>query len=784
MKTFKFLAIVSLVVLAGTVPSRADWEVGGSFKMHWPQMPDLTTNGMDVNATANYVLADDFRCTQSGPVTNIHIWGSWLGIGDTIDTTAVFRLSIHADIPAEPTGMYSMPSNPPLWQDFFTPNLYQWRVWAGGIQEGWYEPPSGYMPPPADTICYQYNFPIGVQDAFVQTSGTVYWLDVQVVQATNSFGWKTSTNHWNDDAVYSFQLQPWAELRYPDGHPLHPQSIDLAFVIEGLEVVPPVPPECLKWLQDRDCDNGLNIESWRPSDVGAGGPHVADDWYCDGRPITAIEWWGSYLGYATNSGTPTSPPPQRPQGFVLTWYTDVPKGVITNYSMPGLVLATNFYPLAAFESNRVGMVYETTECVTRLSFVGTNVFEHEYRYYINTAAASNLWLEKDGRVYWLGIEAVYAGAPAQNPWGWKTAAPPEGWNDAAVNQAGPMLWTNMTFPPPGWGWVTNHPYQGEPVNMAFALYTEVCPARCKKWAQAPDLLLGDDLESFYWNGQAQTNVVRADDFISDGRPITDIHWWGSYIGWRYDQEHSDTNPAPIPEGNDRLIGFRLSWHNNSAPCYPWPEITNVFVPISNCYEVYFGTVTQFWKQTHYYEHEFQYYVDLLSPAVTNQGLGPWLEQEGVQYWLNIQGVFTNTWLPGRHQGWGWKLAEKTNLCGSMVSFNGGIFWSTNALQAPHPLAGQAFDLAFELTTTNIAWATNVVRPALTRIAAMQGINNTFLWSTGHCGCGQQVIQAATNLVGGEPVWLDLYTNNLPRPDNFWTTSPLISNEFFRIMAVP
>jgi hypothetical protein len=47
-----------------------------------------------------FLLADDFRCTESGTITNIHIWGSWLA--DAEDRGATFVLSLHKDIPADP----------------------------------------------------------------------------------------------------------------------------------------------------------------------------------------------------------------------------------------------------------------------------------------------------------------------------------------------------------------------------------------------------------------------------------------------------------------------------------------------------------------------------------------------------------------------------------------------------------------------------------------------------------------------------------------------------------
>ena len=43
-------------------------------KMHFPQLPD--EDGWDVNAT-DMCLADDWECSETGYVTDVHFWGSW-----------------------------------------------------------------------------------------------------------------------------------------------------------------------------------------------------------------------------------------------------------------------------------------------------------------------------------------------------------------------------------------------------------------------------------------------------------------------------------------------------------------------------------------------------------------------------------------------------------------------------------------------------------------------------------------------------------------------------------
>ena len=111
-------------------------------------------------------------------------------------------------------------------------------IYAQNLMEGWMEPPDMYMWP-GDTICWLYRFQVPPTEAFFQWGTPVepitYWLDVQAhpLGPGVRFGWKTSLDHWNDDAVWGDGFEPyfgpWFELRYPLGHSYFPESIDLAF---------------------------------------------------------------------------------------------------------------------------------------------------------------------------------------------------------------------------------------------------------------------------------------------------------------------------------------------------------------------------------------------------------------------------------------------------------------------------------------------------------------------------------------------------------------------------
>jgi hypothetical protein len=238
----KTVSLSVLLVLALTSVLLADWDPDHPHK--WVQYPDLSTLGIDVNASREFILADDFNCEQTEEITSIHIWGSWLNdyppFGADPDSVK-FTLSLHADIPdSESATGYSMPGDV-IWYRDFLPNDFTVRVWSEGIEEGWMDPPDFYFFP-ADTVCWQYNFYLYDEEFYQQGTPDepiVYWLDVKAepFDPDATLGWKTSLNHWNDDAVYGQGYEPysgpWYELRYPPGHDLVGQSIDLAFVIVG-----------------------------------------------------------------------------------------------------------------------------------------------------------------------------------------------------------------------------------------------------------------------------------------------------------------------------------------------------------------------------------------------------------------------------------------------------------------------------------------------------------------------------------------------------------------------
>jgi len=208
-------------------------------KMHYPQLPD--PQGWDILATQGYdfipgiVAADDFMCMESGPITDIHIWGSWLW--DVEAPIHGFWLSIHRNIPGPP---YSMPGEE-LWSAYI--DYFDVTPEDPGVQ-GWFDPFEYYWEHPNHNMYYRYDMD-SIPEPFVQDSGTIYWLNVMADLGPPGYlgypepplwGWKTSMSpHFEDDACWAVWTPPvfdWLPLTDPNTG----LTLDLAFVITTSEV--------------------------------------------------------------------------------------------------------------------------------------------------------------------------------------------------------------------------------------------------------------------------------------------------------------------------------------------------------------------------------------------------------------------------------------------------------------------------------------------------------------------------------------------------------------------
>jgi hypothetical protein len=230
------------VPIAAGQGETCDWIRRRPHKMHWAQPPDEGFTGVDVSL-GQCMLADDFKCTATGPIRDIHIWGSFLDdmLPKAGPDSLTFELSIYSDVP----GTEREPSRPgrQLWTKTFRAGEYNARKIHDG-PEDWYDPVTGLYLAGNHRSTFQYNFCIDDRDAFAQEEGEVYWLTVKDVTGGTgyTFGWKTTAQQfrWNDDAAYlEDQTTGWVEMAYPKGHKYVEETLDLAFVItDGEQTVP------------------------------------------------------------------------------------------------------------------------------------------------------------------------------------------------------------------------------------------------------------------------------------------------------------------------------------------------------------------------------------------------------------------------------------------------------------------------------------------------------------------------------------------------------------------
>jgi hypothetical protein len=223
--------LIGIIIILLSISSTnivADWDIGDGHKMHHPQTPKM--GGWDVEFSASE-LADDWNCSHTGPVEEIHFWISWME--NMVQTISNFRVNIYSDLPADdpsnPYG-YSVPYEL-LWYRDFESGDFVIRSMPLDDQ-GWFNPSTGDYNPNDHQIWHQINIP-NITSPFTQIKGEIYWLGVDFGMLP-FIGWKETQDNWNDAGVWLDKAtSEWREL----SDPIHTTRIDLAFVINGTKTV-------------------------------------------------------------------------------------------------------------------------------------------------------------------------------------------------------------------------------------------------------------------------------------------------------------------------------------------------------------------------------------------------------------------------------------------------------------------------------------------------------------------------------------------------------------------
>lgn len=285
--------IYGLIFTAECIPCECP-SVPGEHKMHYPQLPEAE-NGFSVlatlNAAAPYYVADDWQCSESGLVTDIHFWGHW----DGLSTITNFEIAI-----AEKTDECDVGEI--LWQQDFPISEVSVSDYIPATPQGWYNPPADYNGNVGEGY-WQYNIE-NIEDPFCQEEGEEYWLIIGAyVDYPNEgvWGWRnTESDHFGCRAMYSHSLTSgWQPMNEP---PNYTEPLDMAFVITGGE--PCEPCQCGEWglpgvtVSSGDWQEAVNCGEIinfpldpliinAPPDVGA--VEVSANYQCEGCEAT-YEW--------------------------------------------------------------------------------------------------------------------------------------------------------------------------------------------------------------------------------------------------------------------------------------------------------------------------------------------------------------------------------------------------------------------------------------------------------------------------------------------------------------
>lgn len=223
--------------------------VNSKWYTKWSQPPVEIAPGL-INGWDEYsnyhnkpIMADDWQCEDTRPITDIHWWGSFIGWTQPSlppQLPIAFHIGIWTDVPADPaTGMFSHPDKL-IWENYCDTSIWNFA--------GYELDPTNTDPDRANDACFQFAQFLSQDEWFHQepmdADGTpnVYWVSISAiydptVQVLYPWGWTTRPHFFNDDAVRIHALQsgawpPTLGDSWLDGVPVeYPQGVswDLAF---------------------------------------------------------------------------------------------------------------------------------------------------------------------------------------------------------------------------------------------------------------------------------------------------------------------------------------------------------------------------------------------------------------------------------------------------------------------------------------------------------------------------------------------------------------------------
>ncbi len=505
----------------------------------WVQLPEPGANPnvfLGWNEISDYrkgpIAADDWVCTSANPVTRVRWWGSysnWIasippGQGGAPGT---FLVQFWTDVPSGP-------------QTFSHPGtcVYATGVTAIPVFEGWdFDPIAKRY-----ETCFRYEVDLPAGGWFYQDPGAtgtnIYWVSISAASQEaepNPWGWKTRPRNpaspAPDAAVrMTAPLQPVVGAVFASGEPLEwprGQAWDLAF-----ELISSHGETVVKFQQLPDLSPlGLDVQ-----DSAGSAPELpdllADDFLCTvSGKITHVTLWTSWKNDLV---PPEGGPGSVPITLSIHGNNASPEGP---YGMPGAPLWQRVFLPGSYSVRAEAR--ELTEGWYDVNGqylpVGDTVCWRCDFDIPPEEAFTQTGSEQEPLVYWLDAQANVSDSAYR--FGWKTSAAHRIAAATWVQSAAPYLglWGKLTYP-------QEHPLETENIDMAFAISMEQEVFETK-WSQLPepftppDGILGWDEMSVHGGSQ----LVADDWACQDSRPVTDVHWWGSFIGW------TEQQPPRLPD---------------------------------------------------------------------------------------------------------------------------------------------------------------------------------------------------------------------------------------------
>jgi hypothetical protein len=209
------------------------------------------------------IVADDWKCEDDRPVTDIHWWGSFIGWNQPYLPPVMpqaFHIGIWTDVPdpdpCDPAS-YSHPGTL-VWENYC--DNYVWNF-AGYDKD----PREEFDTVEPNDSCFQFNQLLSQDEWFYQEPSDdpcnprIYWLSITPVWGgvipPYRWGWKTRPHFFNDDAVVitdidigpppTVGLTNWTggyPIQWPAWPDLEGITWDVSFELTTNEPGPPEPP--------------------------------------------------------------------------------------------------------------------------------------------------------------------------------------------------------------------------------------------------------------------------------------------------------------------------------------------------------------------------------------------------------------------------------------------------------------------------------------------------------------------------------------------------------------